>query len=108
MNFKDTKLSMPEIAKMFRVDAIVEGSVIREGSRIRVHAQLIRGATDEHFWSEVYDRAMQDALALESAVAQSIPRKVEVTVTGQKRETLMFDALMLGRPVWGWIYRARG
>ena len=40
------------------MDAIVEGSVIREGSRIRVHAQLIRGTTDEHFWSESYDRAL--------------------------------------------------
>jgi TolB-like protein/DNA-binding winged helix-turn-helix (wHTH) protein/Flp pilus assembly protein TadD len=88
MNFKDTKLSIPEIARMLRVDAIVEGSVIREGSRIRVHAQLIRGATDEHFWSEEYDRDLQDALALESAVAQSIARKVEVTVTGQERERL--------------------
>ena len=48
MHFKDTQLSVPEIAKTLRVDAIVEGSVIREGSRIRVHAQLIRAATDEH------------------------------------------------------------
>jgi TolB-like protein/Flp pilus assembly protein TadD len=88
MSFKDTKLSVPEIAKTLRVDAIVEGSVIREGSRIRVHAQLIRGATDEHFWSETYDRELRDALALESEVAQSIARKVEVTVTGQEHETL--------------------
>src|SRR5271166_4407207 len=45
MGFKDTKLSVPEIAKTLNVDAVVEGSVMREGSRIRVHAQLIRGAT---------------------------------------------------------------
>jgi len=49
MRFKDTQLSVPEIARTLRVDALVEGSVIREGSRIRVTAQLIRGATDEHF-----------------------------------------------------------
>src|SRR5437870_3211346 len=54
--FKDTQLSAPEIARMLGVDALVEGSVIREGSRIRVNAQLIRGPTDEHFWSEAYDR----------------------------------------------------
>ena len=52
MRFKDTQLSVPEIGKTLHVDAIVEGSVIREGSRIRIHAQLIRAATDEHFWSE--------------------------------------------------------
>jgi TolB-like protein/DNA-binding winged helix-turn-helix (wHTH) protein len=46
MQFKHTQLSVPEIAKKLQVDAIVEGSLIREGSRIRVHAQLIRAATD--------------------------------------------------------------
>jgi TolB-like protein/DNA-binding winged helix-turn-helix (wHTH) protein/Flp pilus assembly protein TadD len=88
MHYKDTQLSMPEIARTLRVDALVEGSVIREGNRIRVHAQLIRGATDEHFWSETYDRELRDVLALESDVAQSIAGKVEVTVTGQERERL--------------------
>src|SRR5947199_6726248 len=56
MRFKDAKPSVPEIASMLGVDAVVEGSVIREGSRIRVHAQLIRASTDEHFWAEEYDR----------------------------------------------------
>ena len=88
MHFKDTRLSVPEIAKTLRVDSIVEGSVIREGNRIRVTAQLIRGATDEHFWSETYDRDLKDVLALESDVAQSIARKVEVTVTGREHERL--------------------
>jgi TolB-like protein/Tfp pilus assembly protein PilF len=88
MQFKGTQLSVPEIARTLRVDAIVEGSVIREGSRIRVTAQLIRGATDEHFWSEAYDRAFRDALALESEVAQSIAQKVEVTVAGKEQERL--------------------
>jgi TolB-like protein/cytochrome c-type biogenesis protein CcmH/NrfG len=88
MHFKDTQLSVPEIARTLKVDAIVEGSVIREGSRIRVTAQLIRGASDEHLWSETYDRDLKDALALESEVAQSITRKVQVTVTGEERERL--------------------
>jgi TolB-like protein/Tfp pilus assembly protein PilF len=89
MHFKDTQLSVPEIARTLRVDALVEGSVIRDGSRIRVTAQLIRGATDEHFWSEAYDRELRDALSLESEVAQSIARKVEVTVTGEERARLV-------------------
>ncbi len=89
MRFKDTKLSAPEIAKTLQVDALVEGSVIREGDRVRVHAQLIRGAADEHFWSETYDREMGDVLALQSDVAQAIAEKVEVTVTGQERSRLV-------------------
>ena len=89
MGFKDTKLSVPEIAKQLNVDAVVEGSVIRDGNRIRVHAQLIRGATDEHLWSEEYDRELPDVLALESDVAQSIAIKVEVTLTGPERSRLV-------------------
>jgi TolB-like protein/Flp pilus assembly protein TadD len=88
MQFKNTPLSVPEIARTLHVDAIVEGSVIRDASRIRVHAQLIRAATDEHFWSEAYDRELQDVLALESEVAQSIAKKVEVTVTGEEHTRL--------------------
>ena len=89
MGFSDTKLSVPEIAKNLKVDAVVEGSVIRDGNRIRVHAQLIRAATDEHFWSEEYDRQVEDVLALQSDVARSIAEKVAVTVTGQERSRLV-------------------
>jgi TolB-like protein/DNA-binding winged helix-turn-helix (wHTH) protein/Tfp pilus assembly protein PilF len=89
MHFKDTRAALPEIAKALGVDAIVEGSVSREGSRVRVHAQLIRAATDEHFWSETYDRDLADALGLESDVAQAIAARVEVTVTGAEHARLV-------------------
>jgi len=89
MRFKDTRAPAPEIAKTLGVDAMVDGSVIREGGRVRVHAQLIRGATDEHFWSETYDRDLGDALVLESEVAQAIAGRVEVTVTGAERARLV-------------------
>ena len=89
MHFKDTQLSVPEIAKALNVDALVEGSVIREGNRIRVHAQLIRTATDEHFWSQTYERNLQDVLALQSDVADAIANKVEVSVTGRERARLV-------------------
>jgi TolB-like protein/DNA-binding winged helix-turn-helix (wHTH) protein/Flp pilus assembly protein TadD len=89
MGFKDTKRSVPEIAKMLGVDAIVEGSVVRDGNRIRVHAQLIRAASDEHFWSEEYDRDLKDVLALQSDLAQAIANRVEVSVTGKERARLV-------------------
>ena len=88
MRFKNPQISVPEIARTLGVDAVVEGSVIKEGDRIRVTAQLIRGATDTHFWSETYDREMRDALTLESELAQSIAEKVEVTVTGDEHQRL--------------------
>jgi len=101
MGFRDTKLSVPEIAKALGVDAFVEGSVIREGNRIRVHAQLIRAGTDEHFWSEEYDRELQDVLALQSEVAQAIAEKVKVSITGQER-----DRLVGARPVAPEVYES--
>jgi pentatricopeptide repeat protein len=99
--YKDTRTSVPEIAKTLGVDAIVEGSVVREGNRIRVHAQLIRGATDEHFWSETYDREVGDALALESEVAQAIAARVEVSVSGAERARLI-----AARPVSPEVYES--
>lgn len=89
MRFKNPQISVPEIAKSLGgVDAVVEGSVVREGSHISVRIQLIRAATDEHFWSQTYDREMRDAFTLESELAQSIAEKVAVTVTGQEQQRL--------------------
>jgi TolB-like protein len=88
MQFKDARIAVPQIARALGVDALVEGSVIRDGDRVRVHAQLIRGATDEHFWSETYDRELGHALGLESDIAQAIAAKVQVTVTGEERQRL--------------------
>jgi len=89
MQFKDTRLSAPEIARKLGVDALVEGSVIRQGDRIRVHAQLIRASTDEHFWSETYDRDLSDVLTLQSSVAQAIAEKVEVSLSSEERSRLI-------------------
>jgi pentatricopeptide repeat protein len=88
MQFKNPRASTPEIAKMLHVDALVEGSVMREGNRIRVTAQLIRGATDEHFWSETYDRELRDVFTVQSDLAQSITEKVQITVTGEEQKRL--------------------
>ncbi len=101
MRFKNSQLSVPEIARTLNVDAVVEGSVMKEGDRIRVTAQLIRGATDEHFWSETYDREMRDVLTLQSELAQSIAEKVEVTVTGQEQQRLAAQ-----RPVASEVYES--
>jgi TolB-like protein/DNA-binding winged helix-turn-helix (wHTH) protein/Flp pilus assembly protein TadD len=109
MRYKDTKEALPEIAKTLGVDAIVEGSVIRVGNRIRVHAQLIRAATDEHFWSEAYDHELRDVLTLQSDVAQSIAQRVEVTITGEEHASLSsartvdpeaYEAYLKGRYYW--------
>jgi TolB-like protein/Flp pilus assembly protein TadD len=101
MRFKNPQVSVPEIARMLNVDAIVEGSVMRQGNRIRVTAQLIRGATDEHFWSETYDRELRDLFAVQSELAQSIAEKVQATATGEEHARLT-----AARPVAPEVYES--
>jgi TolB-like protein/DNA-binding winged helix-turn-helix (wHTH) protein/Tfp pilus assembly protein PilF len=88
MHFKNTQLSVPEIAKTLGVDAIVEGSVIREGNQVRVHAQLIRGTSDEHIWAGEYQREYGSLLAVQDEVARSIAERIEISLTPQERRTL--------------------
>ena len=81
MRFKDTRESVPDIARALNVDAVLEGSVVREGNLVRVHAQLIRGATDEHIWAQEYEREYRGLLDLQEEVAQTIARQVGASAT---------------------------
>jgi len=85
MQYKGTRKSAPAIGKELNVDAIIEGSVLRSGDKIRVSVQLIRADTDEHLWSDTYDRELQDVLALQSDVTRGIARHIEVSLTGAQR-----------------------
>ena len=85
MNFKDTHMSVPQIAKVLHVDTILEGSVALEGNRVRVNAQLIRGTTDEHIWTEQYDGEYRSILALQEEVARSIADRMKIELTPQQR-----------------------
>ena len=89
MHFKNTQLSAPEIAKNLGVEVILEGSVIREGNQVRVHAQLIRAATDEHIWAEEYQREYRSVLAIQEEVARSIAEQIEVRLTPTERASLV-------------------
>src|SRR5215510_15098111 len=84
MRFKHSSQSLPEIAQTLRVDAVVEGSVVRSGRRVRISAQLIRGEGDDHLWSGSYDREAGDVLALQSEVAQAIARQIQISVAGRE------------------------
>ena len=83
MHFKNTKLSVPEVAKSLGVDAVVEGAVIREGNQVRIHAQLIRGLTDEHIWTGEYQREYRSILVLQDEVARTIAQRIEINLTSQ-------------------------
>jgi adenylate cyclase len=89
MRYKGTDKSIPEIARELNVDGIVEGSVRRAGDRVRITAQLIRAATDEHVWAESYERNLSDILALQSEVARAIAGEIQIKLTPQERARLI-------------------
>jgi serine/threonine-protein kinase len=88
MRYKGVRLPLPEIAAELKVDAVIEGSVLRSGDRVRVSAQLIHAATDTHIWAQTYDRALRDVLALQDDVAKAIAGEIQVTLTPQERRRL--------------------
>jgi len=85
MQYKGTKKPLPEIARELNVDAIVEGSVIRSGERVRVTAQLLQASTDQHLWAETYDRDRGDVLRLQAEVADAIAQQVRAQLTPQQK-----------------------
>ncbi len=86
MQYKGARKPLPVIGRELGVDAVVEGSVVRVGDRVRVNAQLLRAATDEHLWAARYDRDLRDVLELQSELAHAIAEEVKVKLTPQERE----------------------
>jgi TolB-like protein len=76
IQYKGTKKTLPEIAKELNVDGIVEGSVMRSGTRVRITAQLLQARTDRHLWADTYDRELGDVLKLQSEVAEAVAQQV--------------------------------
>ena len=80
MRFKKTNASVPEIARDLKVDAFVEGSVLRTGESVRITAQLIDAATDRHIWAEDYHGEAQDIMVLQNNIASAIVNKVQAGI----------------------------
>jgi TolB-like protein/DNA-binding winged helix-turn-helix (wHTH) protein/Tfp pilus assembly protein PilF len=79
--FKDTKKSVPDIARILGVDGIVEGAVLREGNQVRITVQLIGADADRHLWAESYQRQMTDILALQDEVALGVAHAIKLELS---------------------------
>jgi serine/threonine-protein kinase len=88
MQYKGTRKTVPKIAKELDVDAVVEGSVLRAGGRVKITAQLIRAVDDTHLWAREYERDVRDVLTLQSEVAQAIAGEIKIEVTPSERTRL--------------------
>ncbi len=78
----------PEIAKLLNVDAVVEGSVMREGDKVRVTAQLIDAPADKHLWAKSYERDSRDVLAMQDDIAKAIAHEVNAELTPDEQARL--------------------
>ena len=88
MRYKGTDKPLSGIAQELNVDAVIEGSALRSGDRVRVTAQLIDVETELALWAETYERDFQDLLVLQSEVAQAVAREIEVAVSPEETALL--------------------
>ncbi|MCM2268716.1 MAG: protein kinase [Thermoanaerobaculia bacterium] len=85
MKFKQRDRSLREIGDALGAATLLEGSVRRAGNRVRIVAQLVDGASDEHLWAETYDRDLTDIFAIQSDVALSIAEALRAELTKEER-----------------------
>ena len=78
LRYRGGQKSIPEIGRELNVDLVVEGSVVRDGQRVRITAQLIRAPTDEHVWANTFERDFSHVLALQEDVAKAIAEQIGV------------------------------
>jgi TolB-like protein/predicted Zn-dependent protease len=88
MQYAGTTKPIGQIASELGVGVVLEGSVQRAGNTVRVQAQLIDAATDEHLWAERYDGDLTDVFAIQSDIAQQIATALQARLTAAERATL--------------------
>ena len=89
MPFKKSTKSLKEIAAALDVDAVVEGSVLRAGDKVRITAQLIQAAQDRHLWAKSYEREVKDVIALQNEVARDIAKEIQLQLSPQEHAMMM-------------------
>jgi TolB-like protein/Tfp pilus assembly protein PilF len=88
MAYKRVRKLLPEIARELNVDAVVEGTVLRVGSRVRITAQLIEVPVERHIWAQSFQGDMHDPLALQNSVARAIAEQIQATLTQPEQAAL--------------------
>ena len=109
MPYKGAKKTPREVSRELGVDAVVEGTVLRSGGRVRITAELVRARDDRSLWAESYDRDLRDVLSIQSDVARAIVQRIEVRLLPQEATRLAsaarvdpeaYQAYLRGRYAW--------
>lgn len=109
MQYKGVNRYLSEIANELQVDAIVEGSLLYSGDRVRITIQLLQGTPERHLWAESYERKINDILALQNEVTRAIATEIKAKLTPQEQAYLTrvrqvdpeaYQAYLKGRYFW--------
>lgn len=107
--YKDSHKDIRQIAKELGVDYVLEGSVRREGDRVRISAQLIQAKDQTHLWAQDYDRNLRDILGLQSNVARDVASQIRLQLTPEEnarlanappRDPEAYEQYLRGRYLW--------
>lgn len=85
MQYKGTRTSVSDVGRQLNVDAVLAGTILRSGERVRISAQLIDVASGRTLWSNSYERDLRDVLALQREVARDIVGEIKIKVTPQEQ-----------------------
>jgi TolB-like protein/DNA-binding winged helix-turn-helix (wHTH) protein/Tfp pilus assembly protein PilF len=106
LRYRGTAKSLPEIAQELNVSAVLEGTVLRSGDRVRVTANLVQPAPERHLWAETFEFDRRDILAVQREVARGVTHHIRVKLTPQQKARLRtsrsvdpeaYEAYLLGR-----------
>ena len=109
MSYKSVRKPLPEIARELGVEAVVEGTILRSGARVRITAQLIEAPTDKRIWARSYEEDFRDMIGLQHRVARNIAEQVRATLSRREQAHLesakpidpsAYEAYLRGRYFW--------
>ena len=109
MSYKTVRKPLPEIARELAVEAVVEGTVMRSGARVRIAAQLIEAPADKRIWAKSYEEDFRDTIGLQHRVARNIAEQVRATLSrreeahlqsGKRIDPTAYEAYLKGRYFW--------
>jgi len=93
LQYKESRKSVPEIARELNVDALIEGSVLRTGDRVRVTTQLVKAPAGLSMWANSYERDLRDVLSLQRDIGEDIAEQVKIKLTQGSRRLPVAKAI---------------
>ena len=107
--YKGQHVDLPKVARELAVSHVLEGSVRKSGGRVRITAQLIDGATNDHVWAERYDRDLTDIFAVQDEISQAIVAALKLKLLPQEKQAIekrgtssveAYDVYLMARQYW--------